>query len=117
MFAVFHKNKFVNFWLNQYGDEAWIDRTIPAMGWNPNDVQVIWIENFSGLTTFSFDLESATKDIIPIERRIEKVEQKDGSFKDVEVIEANLARKIQPKQWFKNGKKEKDFTDMIQTKK
>lgn len=56
MFAVFHKDQFVNFWLNQPSDKTWIHRTIKAMGWIPGDVDVMaYSLPISHQTIYSFD--------------------------------------------------------------
>jgi hypothetical protein len=40
MFAVFNKNSFVDFWLNDSGDKGWIERMVQSKGFERSEVQV-----------------------------------------------------------------------------
>lgn len=56
MFVVFHKGKFVDFWLNSASDYGWTRRMIDGKGWNETDVEVKeYAYNRSGYEVISFD--------------------------------------------------------------
>lgn len=56
MFGVFNKGQFKGLWHNQKDDKGWLDRTIRALGWIPQETEAYWYQyNFDSQTVYIFD--------------------------------------------------------------
>lgn len=103
MFAVFHKGKFVNWWLNSADDKNWVEITCGAMGWNKNDVKVVSYDvNLSPDDIFIFDDEQNLK---MMKKETKQVEVSEGVFEEKEVISFDSRRDPSVTEYFKNGSK------------
>ena len=103
MWVVFYDGKFVNFWLNDYNDKTWIERTISAMGWNPLLFEVRWYPY--GRTNDSilmFDDNKKLHVMAKESREIERPEEP-GVFDSKEVLVKD--RGLDPETHFSEGVK------------
>jgi hypothetical protein len=105
MFAVFYKGQFINWWLNRVqGDGDWIERTIRAMSWNADDVEVIWMEQVpqgNDVWTITPNKELVLHE--PVELVVDD-ETKPGKTKKVSGFKTRL--KITGTVHFKNGQRQ-----------
>lgn len=106
-FAVFNKNEFVDWWLNSRQDKDWIERTIRAKGWSPQDIEVVDADfPRDARTIFSFD---ATKrvEILTITRQ----DFDDGKGGTVSKKVAQVVETHDSEPHFIAGSYAKDLTD------
>lgn len=108
MFGVWHKDQFVDWWQNEKSDVGWIERMIESMGWEKEDVDVIWYDHRPGPSAvWSFDEKKqiVTHQLESVQRK--KKNEKGEETEELETVEvfktAAKAKKNDP--WFAKGER------------
>lgn len=116
-YAVFIKNadgvfEYYDRWLNARKDHSWIERTIMALGKDPQDVKVVWYLAPMSLDNPAIDanMNLVAHDMIDSVKEEDGVDDQGKPIKKQTPIKVFKAKKqYAPEVWWENGQLKKNY--------